>query len=59
MTLKQQSAYDDGARQAVNVLRTLGLRQALADVTLFARYDRVPAAYTAGYTDAVLEAVQG
>lgn len=57
MTLKQQSAYDDGARQAVNVMRTLGLRQALMDVRLCASYDRVPLAYTAGYADAVLEAV--
>lgn len=58
MTLQQQSAYDDGARQAVNVMRTLGLGQALLDARLFLRSDRVPLAYTAGYTDAVLKAVQ-
>ncbi len=54
----QAAAYTRGECQARNVMRTLGMRAALADLRTFLGLATVPAAYTAGYCDAVMEAVQ-
>lgn len=60
MTVAEQSNYDRGRREARNLMvdKRFGLRAALTDLMVHLRTD-VPAAYSAGYADTVLEAVQG